>query len=370
MNNEENKFFYKFYRTTKEAWDAMYSAVLDARVSVYWELYMFADDEAGNRFVDILCEKAKTGVDVKLIFDSIGSYELSSAAVERLRKAGAEVKWFNQLLPEWRLNKWFSRLWKRNHRKVLIIDEETSFLGGVNVSAGCGDWDDLYLQIKGKLVRPLLRGFAKSYARCGGDKEKVKRLLHPKITKGLKEWRKKFHFFIHSPMRGRNSSIKNVFFRGLSLAKESFNLVTPYYVPDKNFLKLITKAKKRGVKVNVFLPLRTDHKIMEWIAMGYFELTQKAGASVYLLRNMHHGKGMSVDGKIGFVGSANFTPRGFFHNEESCVYFSDEKMVKDLNDIFEDLKSKSDVFDLEKWKKRGALNKIKEWVAEKFKDYV
>ncbi len=362
-------FSYKFYRTTGDAWDAMRQTLLSATKSIFWEVYIFIDDTVGARFVEILCEKAKAGVDVKLVLDSMGSFSISSLSLARLRGAGAEVLWYNKLHPELHLGKWFRRIWKRNHRKVLIVDENVAFLGGVNVSAKFGAWYDIYLRLTGKIVRPLLKGFAKTYTHSGGEKEKVRHLLHPKITE-LEGWKDRFKYFLSSPIYTRFSPLRRLYISGLAMAKESFNLLTPYYVPDKEFLQLISKAKNRGVKVNLFLPARPDYVVLDWIARAYYELTHKAGANIYLLDKMNHGKAMTVDNKAGFVGSANFTPRSFFDNEEAGVHFSDEQMVADLNNILESWKEEATPFNLEEWKKRGWRNKFKEWWGKRFERFM
>ena len=116
-------FSYQFYRTTAEAWDAMYQAILVAQKSIFWEIYIFIDDEAGGRFIEALCEKAKAGVEVKIVVDAIGSWGLSSLAQARLVGSGAEVLRYNRTHPELALGKWFNRMWRRNHRKLLVVDE-------------------------------------------------------------------------------------------------------------------------------------------------------------------------------------------------------------------------------------------------------
>jgi len=367
----EEAFSYQFFGTTKDALEAEYQAILLARESVYFEVYIFLDDAVGQRFVDALCNKAEKGLDVKLIIDGLGSYKISSGALARLRQAGVEVLWYNKITPEWRLPKWFARVIYRNHRKVLIVDRETAFLGGVNVQALSYGWNDVFVRLTGRMMRPLLRSFAKSYLECGGDREKIKDLLHPKVTEGWQELKEKFNFVMHSPFYHRYNSWKRSYVRGLLLAEESINLISPYYAPDFRFFKLIARARRRGVKVNIFLPLRPDHKFMEWIARAYYRLTQIAGADIYLLKNMNHGKAMTVDGKAGFVGSSNLTGRSFRHNAESGVFFNDEKMTGDLNSLFEVWKNEAELLNKEDLNiKPGRWRRFKEWLGRKAGKYV
>ncbi|MEK7131796.1 MAG: phospholipase D-like domain-containing protein, partial [Patescibacteria group bacterium] len=170
-------FSYKFYNTTVSAWDAMRQAINDAKTSIYWEIYTLVDDLAGRPFLDILCAKAKAGIDVKLIIDAIGSFYLSKEAIRRLKDSGVKFLTFNNLRPDFIIQNWWRRVWYRTHRKVLIIDEELVFIGGVNISESSSDWSDLHLKLSGKIVRPILFGFAKAYVRAGGDKKDVQHLL-------------------------------------------------------------------------------------------------------------------------------------------------------------------------------------------------
>ncbi|HLD60835.1 MAG TPA: phospholipase D-like domain-containing protein, partial [Patescibacteria group bacterium] len=148
---KKKSFAYQFYHTTEEAWDAMYQALLTATKSIYWEVYVFIDDSVGERFITALSDKARAGIEVKLVVDAIGSFGLSRVGIERLRSAGVEVLIYNRLYPGIKIYSWVSRIFRRNHRKVLIIDEEIVFLGGVNIDAHFHNWDDVYLKIMGKV---------------------------------------------------------------------------------------------------------------------------------------------------------------------------------------------------------------------------
>lgn len=363
-------YSYEFYRTTSEAWDAMSAAIRGAARSIFWEIFIFVDDLSGRPFVDALIERAKAGVEVKLIIDAFGSFNFSVEAERRLRAAGVEVLRFNRLYPELRISRWISRLWFRNHRKVLIVDETVVFLGGVNIHSDFREWDDLYLKIVGPVARPLLRGFAKSYIASGGERKNIKHFLHHQFPDGWRALREKFKFIMHSPRLSRVSLPKQLYMRALTAAKESVNFLSPYFIPDRKFLQAVTLAKKRGVKVNIFLPLRTDHKLMELIARAYYGLTIRAGADIYLLPKMNHGKAITMDDRVGLVGSINITPRSFDINEESGVFFNDEKMVGELNKLFNSWKETAKPVDELVWQKRGRWNRFKEWLARWLEKYV
>lgn len=362
-------FSYQFYATTKEAWAAMLEAITRAKKSIFWEIFIFVDDEIGKKFIDILEKKAREGVEIKMVIDGIGSYSFSKDAEKKLRESGIEVLIYNPVYPELSVRSWLRRIFNRNHRKVLIVDSETVFLGGVNVRDRFNTWDDLYLKIVGPVARPLLRGFAKSYLSAGGDKYRVRHLLHPKL-RGLQEWKQKLRFLVHSPPYIRSTRIQRLYIRGLSMASETVNLITPYYVPSKEFLRSIALARKRGVKVNIFLPLRPDNKIAELLARTYYELTAKAGANLYFLPNMNHAKAMSVDQKMGSVGSMNITRRASHFDQEAGVVFTDTNMVQDLNKLFNMWKEGAQSFAGTSWAKRGLLERAQAWLVKKLEDFV
>jgi cardiolipin synthase len=366
------EFSYKFYNTTTLAWEGMSQAILSAKTSVYWEIFAFIDDVAGNPFIDLLCTKARAGLDVKLVIDSFGSFYLSQKAVTRLKDSGAKVLFFNKLRPGFSLRNWWRRIWHRTHRKILIIDKEIAFIGGVNIVASSAKWQDLHLKLTGKIVRPLLFTFARAYIRAGGSKKEVQELLHSKLIPNLNNFKEKIKLILHSPLRATTKSpFKDFYKQALGNAKKNFTLLTPYYVPDKHFLDLIRKAHDRGVRINIVTPWKTDEPIIRYLAGMLFGVSAKAGAVFYFLRQMNHGKAVIVDDTLGMVGSANLTPRSFYINHEVSVTFSDKKMVDELNQIFTELKKDAVVLpDLGLGHAIGWYRKFKDWWMSKLRDYV
>jgi len=197
----------------------------------------------------------------------------------------------------------------------------------------------------------------------------MKQFLHPKLLK-LDQDLNEIEFFQHNPsLRVKRSGLRKIYSQALGAARETFTLVSPYYIPDRNFLKMIAKANRRGVKVNIILPFRTDHKIMNYLAQAFFDLTARAGAKLYLLKNMNHAKGFAVDGKIGVVGSGNLNSRSWFIDEEAGVKFSNKNMVNDLNNILNDWLGKACLVDIGK-KEKSWDKRLKSWWVKKIKEIV
>lgn len=349
---------YQIYSTSKEAWDAMYQAILVAQKSIYWELYIFLDDEAGNPFFDLLEKKAVAGVDVKVVVDSLGSFWLSSKRVDKLKEAGVDLRFFHERKN--RLRGFWRRIASRTHRKILVVDESVGFIGGVNIKKGMEDWWDIQVKFEGLVVHSLLRAFAKSYIICGGDKDMVKDLLRYKTRVAYDEAE------LVLDRGGENkSNARKKYTEGLIRARERVILFSPYYFPDKKFLLALWQARKRGVKVDLLIPFRSDIRFTTYISYAMFSLMKTFGVNIYFSDKMMHGKGMIVDDDWAMVGSSNMDKTSFYDNYEANLHVRKKDFVQNLKSIVEKWLLSSSEFEAQRWEKRGSWRKTKEWLAKK-----
>jgi cardiolipin synthase len=349
---------YDVYASSKEAWDAMYQTIQTAKKSVYWEMYIFADDEAGKGFFDLLEKKALEGVDVKLIVDSWGTFWFPKKRIVSLKAAGVELVFFQERKRRYR-GLWL-KLISRTHRKILVVDEKIGFIGGVNVQKGMESWLDMHVKIEGKVVRSLLRSFAKMYVICGGSKEKVKHLLkYPfRVFKDKVE-------FVYDDAHARDSMARQKYIEALTRARERVILFSPYYIPDKEFLKALWNARKRGVRVDLLIPFRTDLRIVTYAAYFFFELMQKFGVKIFLVKQMMHGKGVVVDDDWAMIGSSNLEHTSFYDSYEANVKIKDRVFVKRVKDTLQEWMDAAKELNREEWGNRGSFHKIQEWIAYK-----
>ncbi len=357
MKNNHQPIQYQFFSVSRDAWDAMYEEMKKAQKSIYWETYIFIDDEAGQRFVDLLTEKAKQGLDIKMVIDGVGSFKLSSSSIDRLKKAGVDLVIYNPVTLG-KFMRFWRAFWERTHRKIMIIDNEIGFIGGVNIQNFMADWLDLLLMVKGPMVRSLTRAFAKSYVRAGGDRKKVKKLLHPKLEKS-----KKLKFLFQFP-HAKRSKVHASFLKSINKAKKNLKLAVPYYLPNRKLVKALARARKRGVKIDLIIPLRTDLKVVQWAARKYYNAMHKLGVKMYFTPQMMHGKAYVVDSKEGMVGSSNIDKGSFYRNLEANAYFTDKQMVGDLEKIFTEWKEYSEPFEESRWKNKGLIQRLKSAFAE------
>lgn len=350
---------YQIYATSADAWRGMKSAIHEAQKSIYWEMYIFVDDDAGRDFFDLLEQKAHEGVDVKLIIDSVGSFWVSRRRIQSLKDAGVDVHLFHERKHRYR------GLWKklvtRTHRKVLVVDERVGFIGGVNIQKNMKDWLDIHIRIEGDPVRSLLRAFARMYLICGGEKDAVRHLLQYKfrVARHAQDVE-----FIFDEATGKSRARKK-YAEALLKARERVILFSPYYFPDRHFLQALWAARRRGVRVDLLIPFRTDLRIATYAAYAWFSLMSRRGVHVHLMKQMMHGKGVIVDDEWAMVGSSNIDHGSFYDNYEANVHVKDKAAVKKLTAILEGWMSMSEHLDGAHWEKRGLLQRAKEWIALK-----
>lgn len=334
----------------------MYQAIQEAQESIYWELFIFTHDEVGQTFVEALKEKARAGLEVKLLFDGYGSFWFDNSAIKELREAGAEVRYFNPIRLSYlwrRLRYWL----ERNHRKVLIVDRRLGFIGGVNIEKTMQSWLDLQVKVEGPIVHSLLKSFARSYLAGGGILDRVKHIFYLPVIKE-RYWR----VLWHKP-QGEFSTIRRIYLKAIRRAKHSLTVVSPYFLPDREFLKALQEARQRGVKIDLILPWRTNHWIINYAMRAYWRLYGQLGLKIHLVKKMIHAKAMMVDDKWAMVGSSNFDPQTFYYSHETNLVFTHRQMIRDLKKIIAGWKKKSRLFHPGKWRGRPWVERIYECIC-------
>lgn len=309
----------------------MYDAILSAKESIYLEMYIFQNDMEKFNFYDLLRDKSLQGLKVKLILDSFGSMALSKDEISNLREVGIEILFH-------------SYLFHRGHRKILITDESTAFIGGVNVHQIARLWRDLVVMVKGRLVQSIMRSFVKSYIHSGG-KDPVLLLKQRKTPlKEVGAW-----IIDHSPVK-KIFNLKRLYKNHLNEAQERIVLITPYLVPRLWLTQVLHQAILRGVQVEVFMPKDTDQFISDRVNYFYMSQLSKLGVIFYLQPKMNHAKAMIIDKDQCMVGSQNLDFLSFDFNSETGIFFKDKEVVSKLVEITNDWKTDSIIFDYTTYK--------------------
>ena len=343
---------YKFYTTSEKAWVAMLEVIRQAQKSIYLESFILSDDERTHNFFETLKERARAGVQVKIIADRAGHLFWGSFDKASFEKAGIEVLFFTR---------WFYH----THRKILIVDESIAFIGGVNISGAYANWLDLHIRIAGVFVRQLLRSYAKIYALAGGEDPALLRLRYrsgqpSKFRTTL--YKTKLWLIERWPLKGR-SAFKDYYKKKCAEAGKSIVIATPYFLPHPWLIRALKKAAKRGVKIEIIIPRKTDnifadplHRVLAH-SMSY--------AKFLFLPEMNHAKVLLMDDREGLIGSNNIDARSFDYNLEASVIFQRKDMVGDLKKILETWKKTA--FSIEAIEKnyRWTISRvILRWIAK------
>lgn len=307
---------YKLYTTSQQAWEGMFRAMSLAQRSIYIEMYTFVSDTAATHdFFGLIKDKARAGVEVVIIADVYGSFSLSGATVDELRAWG--VQFF-----------YFSRWFRRTHRKILIIDEKIAFLGGVNIIEETRHWWDLQIKLEGPVIKPLLKSFAFAYEMAGGKKEHILRYRRLALVKKIKSW-----ITDNLPNTAKNYHLNEYYQQKIIKAQRSIVIVTPYLIPPRRLIALLDGACRRGVRVEMIIPNDTDIKILNKINFLNACRLSELGVRFYLTPHMNHAKIMLIDDEEGVIGSQNMDILSFKWNIEVGVFFQQKKLVRDLGRI-------------------------------------
>lgn len=318
---------YRFLSNSKKAWQAMFQAIESASESVYLEMYIFEDNIQDFDFFELLKEKAREGVRVRVVLDYFGSFGLSKDSISELRMAGVELFFL-------------SYFFHRTHRKILIVDEATAFIGGVNLSQRFKLWNDLVVEIKGqKLMQHIIRSFAKVYKESGGSDPKVISQHKPIILDKTRTW-----LIEHFPVR-KKGSLKRIYKEHMGQAKENITLVTPYFMPKRWFIAALHQAALRGIEVEVLVPKKTDHFLLDRVGSFFMLKLSRLGVKFYLQPKMNHAKVMVIDSREGTVGSNNLDFLSFELNYEVGIFLKEPKAVEELVLITKKWKKDTVIFD-------------------------
>lgn len=355
----------EFYFSGKEALLAMYRAIEEATHHIHLQTYILEDDVIGRRFVNLLMMKARSGVEVRLLFDGVGGLHLRKKFLDRLRESGIEVLVFSPVM--------FSSLVNfRNHRKILVVDGKVGFLGGVNIAdryyfgTERGEWYDTQIRIEGESVFSLQAAFLLDRYFVLNKRLAYSQKYYPQIRLGKHGGKegKVSDFYSQIITSGPDSDwagIMQCYFTAITGATDHIYIVSPYFTPNESILNAIKVAALGKIDVRIMLPERSDSLSSHYCTRSYISELLDAGVKVYLFKEgFNHSKVISVDGKMCIVGSANMDIRSFEHNFEvmsviysaECSEIVEDKFLGDLEECA--------MLSRTKWKRRPFGEKIKE----------
>lgn len=325
----------------REKFRALYEEIQNAKEFVHIQYYIIRNDELWKPFEELLTEKVKQGVEVRLLYDSMGSRGMKKSDWKRLQEAGIQIgEFFPALFGRLQL-----RINYRNHRKIAVIDGKTAFVGGFNIGREYvgldpkfGYWRDTHLKIQGSAVLSLHIRFILDWNYATNQNlflaDRYFRI--PEKDPGEEAVQ-----IISSGPDSRWQNIRNVYLKMISKARKNIYIQTPYFIPDESVMDAIRIAAMSGVDVRVMIPCKPDHPFVYWATYSYIGELLEAGAKCYTYDNgFLHAKGMVVDGVVSCYGTANMDIRSFRLNFEVNAVIYSVKTAERMEAIFlEDLKS-------------------------------
>lgn len=349
-----------------ETFPALFQALEGARKFIHLEYYIIVDGYLADRLKEILLRKAAEGVEVRIIYDDVGSWKLSKEFIRELRNAGIQIFPF---LPV-RFHHFANKANYRNHRKIAVVDGEVGFVGGLNIAdryvdgvPGIGCWRDTHLKVEGEAVTSLQVIFLI-------DWYFVRQELLLNKEEYLPYIQSEDHVLVQTVSSGPDSdwaSIQQSYFTLINMAKRYVYISTPYFMPGETTLNALKTAAMGGVDVRLLLPHRSDSWLTHWCSRSYVEELLEAGVKIYWYQpGINHSKVIVVDGIVASVGTANMDLRSFEQNFEVSLIIYDREVVKQLaTDFLNDLKE-SAMATVQYWKFRAKKDKVFESVARLF----
>lgn len=346
------------YTDGREKFDALLADIKEATDHIHIQYYIIHEDGLGKELVAALTEKAKQGVQVRVLYDYMGSRGISSHFYKELKQAGGLVEVF---FPNFHLN-------YRNHRKLAIMDGKIGYVGGFNVGdeylgldKKFGYWRDTHLRTEGEVVHALQTRFILDWNQASKHHDiAYEKHLFPSLPEAGNVGAQ----IVSSGPDTEWQQIKNGYVKMVNSAKKYIYLQTPYFIPDESLLDALKIAAMSGVDVRVMIPDKPDHMFVYWATLSHAGELLKAGAKIYVYENgFIHAKTLVVDDTTASVGTANIDPRSFKLNFEVNAFLYDEKTAEELRDAFENDIPLAREITWEEYKKRPKIIQLKESVS-------
>ena len=351
---------------------AMLEAIQNAKDHINLETYIFEDDEVGRRFADLLLHKQSEGVQVNLIYDSLGCLNTPASFFQRLRDGGIQALEFNPVNPLKVRKKWL--LANRDHRKILIVDGSVAFTGGVNISRVYSSssfsaedhernaqeaWRDTHVQIEGPAVAEFQKLFLETWARGYGP-ELSERNYFPTLKHEGRDL-----LGVVGSIPGEENRITYIMYVSAFIYAQNFiHLTSSYFVPDEQTAEALRSAAQRGVDVKIILPGVSDEGIVFYAGRSYYARLLKSGVKLYERQeSMLHAKTAVIDDVWSTVGSTNMDLWSFLRNDEVNAVILGRDFATKMEDMFQkDLEESKQIY-LERWKKRHINERVREWFS-------
>ncbi len=350
----------------KQTFHSIFEALENAEQYIYLQYYIFEEGELTDKLLTLFEKKKKDGVDIKLIYDGIGSYSLSNTYIQSLKSLGVEVYPF---LP-FRFGRFLASLNYRNHRKIIVVDGQVAFTGGINISdryfkgdPNLGRWHDMHLAIKGPAVAHMEHVFISDWFMV--SEQSIEMRSHPD---SVKKWGEDTMVqIVPSGPDDVFPTIEQSYLSMINEARDYLYITNPYIIPSAEILKALQIASLSGVDVRLLVSEKSDSRLVDWTVRSYFDEFLKSGIRIYQFpHGFLHSKIIVSDDEVASVGTANIDVRSFEHNYEVNALIYDGHVARTLKENFiKDCKESNEV-QRDDIADRSVFQKLKEGLARVF----
>ena len=360
----------KLLMSGQEKFADLFSAIRQARHHIHLEYFNFRNDSIGDALFDLLAEKAAEGVEVRAMFDAFGNWSnnkpLRNKHLKAIRKRGIEIVKFDPITFPY-----VNHVMHRDHRKIVVIDGQTGYTGGMNVAdyylnglPKIGQWHDMHVRIDGDAVRYLQGIFLTMWNRetgqhVGGPEYFADIDISDNLAEEVA--------IVDRVPRETPRSISHAYAAAIDSAKQVIRIINPYFVPTKSIRRALKNALKRNVRVEIMIPSVSDVPFTPEAALYFVHKLMKRGARIYLFNGgFHHSKVMTVDDAYCTVGTANLNSRSLRYDYETNAFIFDPHTTRQLNTLFSHDCLNSTRLTKEWWMQRPLRKKILGWFAHLF----
>jgi cardiolipin synthase len=343
---------------------SLLSAIKSAKHHIHVEFYIFEDDAVGRLVKDALMDKAREGVEVRVLYDDVGCWKVPHRFYDEMREAGIEVHGFLKV----RFPRFTSKVNYRNHRKLVVVDGRIGFIGGMNLAerylkgVPWGIWKDIMMQVEGKAVYGLQMTFLTDWYATDHSLITSSSYFPQMEDKGTSLMQ-----VVTSDPVGEWKDIMQGLLIAITSAQKYVYIQSPYLLPTEPILLALKTAAAAGVDVRIMIPEKSDSRMVHWGTMSYLQELMEAGIKIYMYqKGFLHSKLIVCDDCLSSVGSTNMDFRSFEHNFEVNAFMYDRTSALKLKEIFLSDQKDAKLLHLKEWRMRPWSQKVKESVIRLF----
>ena len=364
-----------------QTYSAIEAALRAARHNIHIETFIYGPGDVGQRFADLLAQKRKEGLEVRLLYDSLGSRETPREFFEQLRQQNVEVREFRPLSPIKTPEVW--KLQNRDHRKIIVVDGQIGFTGGINIDStydsastskpgperGLEDgWRDTHIEIQGPAVAQLQTLFVGNWQQAGEHEDLSAK---DKYFPAIKPAGDNLVTIVANDSESNDRSLYGTYVAAFTCATKRLWITHAYFAPNEELLTALIDAAKRGVDVRLIVPSFTDSRVVLNATQATFTQLLNAGVKIYELKDaLLHAKSVVIDSSVTIIGSSNLDMRSFLHNDEVNAIVISRDTAQRMEEVFQRDQQSARAVELKAWERRSLWQRTKEFFVHMFSYWI